>query len=425
MSAEVFNGVLSTFPPFSFLISIVVGVMVLFVLPELHLRLEQRATLKRRRQAAPDPPPIRVASLVIYPVKSCGGIAVQEASCTARGLSFDRQWMVVYGATGRMVTQRQVPRMALIQPVGLPGPVSERGSSSSSSGGGAGGDAPLILEAPGMPTLRSPVVDSAAGGDARTVHVWEDQCPGVDQGEAAAAWLSKFMGREAAEAAGAEAGTELAKLRLVCFPPGARRPADPKYSRGAEAGAYSDGFPFLVISDESLRELNARLPEGATPLPMDRFRPNIVISGSGAPFLEDQWDRIKLVSAAEDASSYVSMRIVKPCSRCKIPTTDQLTGKQDEPPSGAGEAEPTRTLRLFRTGRALRLPNIKWRDEVFFGQNAVMTGGGGMEGGWGEQLQWLWQWLMPASLTRLESIAVRVGDQVVVERKQAWVTWGM
>ena len=324
-----------------------------------------------------------------------------------------------------MVTQRQVPKMALIQPVGLP--VAE-GSVPGS------GQAQLVLEAPGMPTLEVPIVGEGAA-TTRDVRVWEDKCPGVDQGDAAAAWLSKFMGREAAEASGAENGGDLSELRLVWFPPAGRRPADPKYSPGAEAGAYSDGFPFLVVSEESLLELNARLPEGTPPLPMDRFRPNIVIAGSGAPFLEDQWERIKFLSrsttqisgelpprSTRKGGSSVNMRIVKPCSRCKIPTTDQATGKQATPAPGQGESEPTRTLRQFRTGKALRLPNVKWRDEVFFGQNAVLIGGG-TQGARAGGLSSLWQWPLASRFPR--AFVLRVGDDVVVQRKQAWVTWGM
>lgn len=393
--------------------TVTIAMVLLCVLPEIHILLEKYASRRRRRQAAPDAPPIKVVSLMIYPVKSCGGISVPEAMCTKRGFRHDRQWMVIYEATGNMLTQRQVPKMALISPEVLSGP---------QVGGRQVEKILLVLKAPGMPIIEIPLIYK--GGTIRDVRVWDDTCPGIDQGDAAAAWLSKYMGSEAAEAAGSNPGGILSKLRLVWYPSDAKRPADSKYSPGAEAGAYSDGFPYLLVSNESLKELNARLPKGVSPLPMNRFRPNIVVEGVETPFAEDQWERIRFIKAEDNHKhssnpAYLNMHIVKPCSRCKIPTTDQKTGEQGRPTAGESEAEPTRTLREFRSGAALKLSNVKWRDEVFFGQNAVFSGAVRSRG-------WIdLRWLFGRLESNEESRIIKVGHNAIVARKQSWVTWGM
>lgn len=166
------------------------------------------------------------------------------------------------------------------------------------------------------------------------------------------------------------------------FPSGFVRKTDPKYASGYQTG-YSDGFPFLVLSEESLADLNARIahknrdqPNPPEPLKMERFRPNIVIRG-GNPFGEDTWQDIRIGS--------VKLKIVKPCSRCKMPTVDQATAEMG--------MEPTHTLKTYRTGSILKLQKPSWNDEVFFGQNAVATTSRG---------------------------SISVGDRVEVLRKQAW-----
>ncbi|KAH8089967.1 hypothetical protein JL720_6261 [Aureococcus anophagefferens] len=189
---------------------------------------------------------------------------------------------------------------------------------------------------------------------------------GVDQGATAGKWVSKFL--------------RCRGCRLVRMPDGATRQVDRKYAPKRTSTAFSDGFPLLVAATESLADLNARLEKKkAPPVPMDRFRPNLVVAGvtkeGNAPFAEDAW---KTMTRAGDR---LALTVAKPCSRCKMPTIDQATGEPDggdattddaAADEGGGPralAEPTATLKEYRTGAALKLKNPKWRQEVFFGQN--------------------------------------------------------
>ena len=257
---------------------------------------------------------IRVASLLVYPVKSCRGISLQRAQCTPRGLQYDREWMVV-APDGRFLTQREVPRLALVAPA-------------------LGADC-LALSAPGRPTLEIPL--SATPGATVEVTVWRDKVLASDAGDAAASWFGEHLGRD---------------VRLVRFDDARPRPTDPAWSQGlAGRSAFSDGYPVLVLSSASLDDLNARLP--AT-LPLDRFRPNVLLDGCAA-YAED--------SIRALASAGVKLRLVKPCTRCIITTTDQQTAV----PQGD---EPLRTLRTYRWDAALR--------GVTFGQNALVEHGGSL-----------------------------------------------
>lgn len=255
---------------------------------------------------------ITLASLHVYPVKSCRGTAVGEALLTATGLEHDREWMIVT-PQGRFLTQREEPRLALVVP--------------------RVDDAGLTLSAPGAADIGVP---QALRGAVTEVTVWRDRCRAFDQGEAVARWLSGFLGRE---------------VRLVRFDRAQQRPSDPLWTGGVEATAmFSDGFALLAISRASLADLNARL---STPVPMDRFRPNLVLDGL-PPYGEDQLG--DLVAGA------VRLRRVKPCIRCKVTTTDQATAQVD------GE-EPLRTLKTYRWDAALR--------GVTFGQNLIVVEGAG------------------------------------------------
>jgi uncharacterized protein YcbX len=255
---------------------------------------------------------LSLASLHLYPVKSCRGIAVTEATLMAAGLEHDREWMIVT-PEGRFMTQREVPRLALI--------------ATDSS------DDALTLAAPGASPL---VVPLKWGGDVRQVTVWGDLCPAFDQGEPAARWLSGLLGRP---------------LRLVRFDPSHRRLSDSTWTGGVEAtNRFSDGYPILAISRASLDDLNARLP---APLPMDRFRPNLVLEGL-PPYGEDALDDL--------VAGDVRLRRVKPCTRCAITTTNQATAEVE------GD-EPLRTLKSYRWDKALR--------GVTFGQNLIVVAGAG------------------------------------------------
>ena len=261
---------------------------------------------------------ITVASLFVYPVKSCRGIALLQTRLTPRGLQYDREWMVV-SHEGRFLTQREAPRLALI--------------------GTALHDDHLELSAPGLPGLAVPLQrpDRAASVE---VTVWRDHVLAVDEGQAAADWFGEHLRRE---------------VRFVRFDDARQRPTDPVWSQGlAGASAFADGYPVLVLARASLDDLNSRLP---SPLPVDRFRPNVCLDGC-APYAEDA------ICGLE--SEQMRLRIVKPCTRCVITTTDQATAV----PQGD---EPLRTLKTYRWDGALR--------GVTFGQNAIVERPGRLEVG--------------------------------------------
>lgn len=256
----------------------------------------------------------KIAALHVYPVKSCRGIAVDGATLAATGFTHDRQWMVVR-PDGRFVTQREEPRLALVAT--------------------AIADGALKLGAPGAGTLTLPLDH---GGAAVEVTCWKSRCAAFDAGDAAASWLEAHLGKP---------------MRLVRFDPARKRVADPQWTGNVEALIqFSDGFPYLVISQASLDELNGRLPQA---LPMNRFRPNIVVDGLPA-YGEDE--------VHEFRADGVRLRVVKSCARCVITTTDQDKGERD------GE-EPLRTLRAYRSSRELQ--------GVVFGQNVILAEGEGRE----------------------------------------------
>lgn len=252
-----------------------------------------------------------IAALFVYPVKSCRGVAVDQAFVTERGLQRDREWLIV-DADGRFVTQREVPRLALIL--------------------AAVTDTALRLDAPGMPTLQ---VALDARGPFMSVTVFRDTFDAIDQGASAAQWLSAYVGQA---------------LRLVRFDASVRRYCNKAYA--GETGAhtaFADGYPILVIGDASLADLNHRLD---APLPMNRFRPNIVLSGVDA-YDEDHIDSI--------ACGTVTLKLVKPCVRCQITTTDQATASVG--------IEPLPTLGTYRRNDTL--------GGVTFGMNAIVAAGVG------------------------------------------------
>lgn len=245
----------------------------------------------------------RVDGLYFYPVKSCRGTSLSVAHIGPRGIVADRQWMIV-DETGGFLTQREVPRMALVSPR-LTGDL-------------------LEISVTGMPPL---TVSLDARGERTTVTVWRDRCAAIDEGPAAAEWLSTFL--------------EVA-CRLVRIPDDEKRRADPEYAGPDDQVGFADGFSFLLISQASLDDLNRRL---SVPLPMNRFRPNIVVDGT-APFEEDRWKRIRIDG--------ITFAVAKPCARCAITTTNQDTAERSH--------EPLRTLATFRhvAGRG-----------VMFGQNLI------------------------------------------------------
>lgn len=250
-----------------------------------------------------------VTALNIYPVKSGRGIPRQSVRLAATGLEWDRQWMVI-GPTGMFVTQRTHPQLARVAP-------------------SLDADA-LTLRVEGLEPL---VVPLAVEGSPCTVRVWSHTCVAADQGDRASAWLSDAIGDT---------------VRLVRVGPAMARRANPRYADPDTAPlTFVDGYPVLICNPASLAVLNARMP---APVPMERFRPNLVIEGL-EPFAEDRIATIEIGG--------VALRLVKPSTRCVITATDQTTGKLT--------TNPLPVLRQFRFDRKL--------EGVKFGENAVIARG--------------------------------------------------
>ncbi|MFN4117466.1 MOSC domain-containing protein [Acidovorax sp.] len=261
-----------------------------------------------------------IARLFVYPVKSCAGIEVQEALLTETGLDLDRAWMVV-DDKGVFVTQRDLPRMALIRPQLKTDE--------------------LVLRAPGMLVLHIAIdaVEAPA-----TVTVWRDTVPAWDMGAVAAQWFTDFLGQP---------------CRLVRFDPEHRRLSSLDWTGGLEApNQFSDGFPVLVASEASMDDLNTRLAaQGHEAVGIERFRPNVVLAGVEAHD-EDRVDRVRIDTGADEAC----LQLVKPCARCPIPDIDPATA---ETHPAVGD-----TLRQYRHDKRLG-------GAITFGMNAIVRQGAG------------------------------------------------
>jgi uncharacterized protein YcbX len=247
---------------------------------------------------------VRVTALYVYPVKSCAGTALEVAQIGPRGILHDREFLVT-DPDGSFLTQRELPRLAQVRPT-----ITE--------------DC-LAFAAPGMTDLAIVPTDL---GPRREVVVWRDTVTAVDQGGEVADWLSAFLET---------------RVRLVRMPADSVRRVDPVYApRPTDQVGFADGYPLLLISEESLDDLNARLDQ---PLPMNRFRPNVVVRGAGAPYAEDTW--------AELCIGEVRFNGVKTCARCAVTTTDQVTAER--------RLEPLATLSRYR----------RIERGALFGQNLV------------------------------------------------------
>ena len=251
---------------------------------------------------------LRITGLHVYPLKSAGGISPDAWPVDSFGLVHDRRWMVV-DARGRMLSQRTHPRLALVRPTMH--------------------EDRLALDAPGVPPLELSL--RPTGSVVVKATVWDDTCDAIWLGPRPAQWFSEVLG---------------SPCELVYMPDATDRSVDPAYAQDGIRVSFADGFPFLLISEESLADLNARL---ARPLPMNRFRPNLVIAG-GEPHAEDTLERFEACG--------IPFRVVKPCGRCVVTTTDQETTERG--------VEPLRTLATYR----------KEGGEVMFGQNVVHFGTG-------------------------------------------------
>jgi uncharacterized protein len=249
-----------------------------------------------------------VSALHVYPVKGCRGLALDASRVEVRGLAGDRRWMIV-DEEGDFVTQRTEPQLARIQ-------VTLRAEW-------------LVLstESDGAVLVGPPPMDAPR----HRVRVWNDTVDAVDAGSEAAGWLSAVLS---------------ARMSLCFMPSTTARAVSTKYGREGDVVSFADAFPLLLATTASLDDLNARM---SVALPMNRFRPNVVVRGT-LPWAEDGWSRVRIGD--------VELRVVKGCDRCVVTTTDQLTGQRG--------AEPLRTLATFRE-----------RDrKVYFGVNAIPDGPG-------------------------------------------------
>ena len=256
---------------------------------------------------------MHLSGLFLYPVKSLRGFAVDSAAVDALGFVGDRRFLVV-DESGKFLTQRTHPRMALVAT--------------------ALDSTHLTLSTPEKNTLRVPLATDPAA-PLRTVSVWKSEALlAEDCGAPAAEFLSAFLG---------------ARVRLVRAGERFSRPILKHAAQPADRVTFADAVPFLVVSEASLADLNDRLvARGEDALPMDRFRPNLVVTGCTA-FAEDAWPRFRIGS--------VTFRAAGPCSRCIMTTTDQFTGARTGP-------EPLRTLATYRRDPADST-------DVNFGQNLI------------------------------------------------------
>jgi uncharacterized protein YcbX len=249
----------------------------------------------------------RISALYVYPVKACRGIRVDSARIVARGFEHDRRYMIV-DPSGRFVTQRELPELALV-------------ATSIEVGG-------IVLRHVGHPECALSFEHDSA--EVLEVSVWSHSGPALRH-EPGSVWLSAVLGRP---------------VNLVFMPESHRRAVNPERARPGDVVSFADGYPFLVISEASLADLNSRLE---TPLVMERFRPNIVVSGV-PPFAEDAWQQVRFGG--------VGFRGVKRCDRCSVTTVDPDTGVRGK--------EPLRTLATYR----------REDGKVWFGMNLIHDGEG-------------------------------------------------
>jgi uncharacterized protein YcbX len=246
---------------------------------------------------------LTLSKIFIYPVKSLAGIEVSSSPVDSKGLVHDRKWMLI-DSDHQFLSQRRLAKMALINTK-------------------IEGDT-LILSTSTSGRITLPL--HPEGGDEIETTIWKDQCLAKTVSIEADQWLSDFLG---------------IKCRLVYQPSHIIRPVDPNYAEATDKVNFSDGFPFLITSDASLASLNQEMN---LQLPMQRFRPNLVISGCDS-YEEDSWREIMI--------NGIHFRLPKPCSRCPVPAINTDTGERGK--------EPLKTLNRLR----------RWNNRIFFGQNAL------------------------------------------------------
>ncbi len=251
---------------------------------------------------------IILSDIFIYPVKSLAGIKVSKWTVNDKGLLHDRKWMLIDNHN-QFLSQRRLPKMALIK--------TEIKNDT------------LILSTATSGSISLPL-NPENGNDINTT-IWKDQCLAKTTSSEAGQWLSDFLEID---------------CNLVYQPDNIIRPVDPDYAIDTDKVNFPDGFPFLIVSDASLITLNQEME---IPLPMQRFRPNLVISNCES-YAEDSWREIQINS--------INFRLPKACSRCSVPTIDTETAQTNK--------EPLTTLSRLR----------RWNNKVFFGQNALHNNSG-------------------------------------------------
>lgn len=254
-----------------------------------------------------------LSEIFIYPVKSLAGIKVSKWPVCEKGLLYDRKWMLI-DSEGKFLSQRRMPRMILINTQIA--------------------DDQLILSTTKSHSISLPL--HPTDGDNCKTTIWNDSCLAKTTSTEVDSWLSNFLGLQ---------------CQLVYQPDEFVRPVDPNYAKVTDKVNFSDGFPFLIVSEASLKSLNQAM---GLQLPIQRFRPNLVISNCES-YAEDSWREISV--------NNIHFRLPKPCSRCSVPTIDIETGQTGK--------EPLTTLNRLR----------KWNKKVYFGQNALHDNTGSLSAG--------------------------------------------
>ncbi len=261
---------------------------------------------------------MHISEINIFPIKSLKGIALDSAVVEARGLQYDRRWMLTT-PDGMFFTQREYPKMATIKVE-----VTKKG---------------LLVSAEQTTGIMIPFEPHPR--QKQEVTIWQSVCPGEAYGDGVNQWFSQVFGTN---------------CQLVYMPDNSRRSVNQRFDRGQDIVSFADGYPLMVLGEASLADLNSRLE---THLPMNRFRPNLVVSGSEA-FAEDNWTRIRIGDAV--------FRSTKPCERCVITTVDQAVG-------GFAGKEPLKTLASYRMSKTVipeRYESLGvGANAVLFGQNLI------------------------------------------------------
>lgn len=266
---------------------------------------------------------MKISRIFVYPIKSCGGVELPETEVTPTGLKYDRQFVLV-DSNGKFLSQRREPNMCLIE--------------------ASLGENVLLVSHPAPSTVLVMPLYTEPEGPSVSVDIWGKPGYGIDMGNYASEWFSSYL------------GVHCRLLKYDFQQPRQRPPREP--GTPAIPLSFADGFPILLISEESLADLNGRLTD---PVAIERFRPNIVITGANEAFAEDRWEVVSFGGARFTGQ--------KPCERCTVPTIDQATGISDP------NEEPITTLKTYRGRPVLFGKNlsVKRAGQIHIGDNVIGT----------------------------------------------------